>query len=88
MTVAVSFPQYLATLKAHDNPRGDFIRDLRRCGKCPDFQSEDEIRWYLMRRNGWLTAGRSAIRLWREYQRCYGDGTAKRTVNLRDLPEF
>lgn len=62
------FRDFVVTRKVRDNPRGDFILDVRRDGEFPDVRSLAELLSYLHRKDG--SAATSAAReMWKEYVR-------------------
>ncbi len=63
----ITFAGFVRTRHAHDNARGDFIRDMRQDGDFPDVDSWADIRDRLTQENACAGAIEAARRLWKEY---------------------
>lgn len=66
----LTFRQFVAQSKAHDNPRGDLVQDLKSDTRLPaHFNSWRSFASYLYSRNACEGALASARAYWREYER-------------------
>jgi hypothetical protein len=68
----MTFNEYIASQKAGDNPRGDFISDTRdemRAGRMPEIASWDQLENYLLGKRACSEALTEGGKLWREYER-------------------
>jgi hypothetical protein len=65
----LTFREFIFKAHAHDNPRGDLIKDLRADSQLPDIAIGPELQGYLVRRGTCFEAQLAAKHLWREYVR-------------------
>lgn len=66
----MSFGMWLLARKAHDNPRGDFIRDSMIDSGLPDMRTSGALVTYLKTRRGVCReAIEEGVKLFREYER-------------------
>lgn len=65
----MEFKAWLLSRKAQDNPRGDFLRDVRRDRTFPIGRTWDEVHGYMWQRGACLEAREEAERLWKQFRK-------------------
>lgn len=65
----MTFKDYVLSRRDGDNPRGDFIRDVRRDESFPDCTDQQKIREYLKQKQANEAAIRELEKLYKEYRR-------------------
>lgn len=70
----MTFKQFVSTRRGADNPRGDFIKDVKRDKDFPDCVERQRIRGYLASRLACDAAMKEFENLYKQYERsCKGD---------------
>lgn len=63
------FREWVRSKTAHDNPRGDFIKDAKFDRELPDVSTFEELERYLRRKRACDDAIDAAKSLWKEFLR-------------------
>lgn len=64
----MTFKEYIATRRAGDTLRGDFIRDARSDRQFPEARTWPELEFYLFQRGACGEAIKVGRALWREFE--------------------